>query len=854
MPFLAPVLGALGGSAFITQLLVGTALTVAGTLLSQAMAPKPPEQRDPGVSLTMQIGGNSPLSFLVGTAATAGHRTYAGSWGQDGQTPNAYFVDVRELANVPVTSLSGVYVEGERGDVLWFEPHAEFGYPISQGRRDGVDHLWVKFYDGNQTVADPYLRSRFGGHPDRPYDADMIGYGTPYCVVTQRYHRELWQGRTPALLFEVNGMKLYDIRKDSAAGGSGLHRRNNPSTWEFTRNPYVIAYHAAFMGIYVGTEWVWGLQNLPSSRLPVSAWIAAMNEADRVLTGQWAGTQFTIGGEITVDMQPADFLDQVAKSSLGRFIETAGSYKPRCGLPGAAVWSFTEAQLSISDPKTFTPFPGLESTHNTIRPTYTEPAEAWKTKPAPDATDAAMIASDGNRELVAGLAFPLVTDNPQAQRLAYSYLQDGRRFRILQATFHPLSWLLEPGDVIDGTLLDEGFAGKSFEILEMSGRRTFVQTLTLREVDPADFDAPDSAYQEWSVGPIQTVYPAPQPATGISFAPYVFTDNQGRNRRPAIEGFYQGGMEDIEYFAVQVRRPGDTLPFFEGEFPYQDDVFAVASQPIFSNSFVPNMDLEIRGKYVPYSARTTSWTSWLTVTTPDVRLIAGLDFDPYEGGPSLDDLNEDLKGLLGFMGHDLRNVVEDTQALAVRVGEQDLANRQTFQKQGALYSRKIFVLENQLVARIEELRVEIEDVVNTAIDVLRVDVDTLEGVVTAQGEAITALDVLVGNNSANGYFRANVVATEAGAQATIGLSTSATADGATATAALFLSAIGGGLSRVTVVADQFVVRSPAGLSNPLVYDGTALRLNVANIGTVNAGILQGPAVLINLNTGFFSFG
>ncbi len=381
MPFLAAPIAGLFGGGFIAQLLVGTALYVGGTLLSQALAPKPPQQKDPGVSLSMRIGGDSPLSFIVGTAATGGHRIYAGAWGQDGETPNAYFADVLELANAPLDGLSAVYVNGERATLLTGEAHAQFGIPVQQGRKGGKDHLWVKFYDGRQTTPDAYLRAKFGGLTERPYEADMVGEGTAYAVVTTRYNRDLWKSGAPKMLFEVRGIRCYDIRKDSTAGGSGSHRRNDPSTWEWSENPYVIGYNTAFMGVYVGTEWLWGLQNLPALRLPTSAWIAAMNEADRTL-GAWDNQkQFTIGGEISVDMEPAAVLEEIARASMGRFIESAGSYKPRCGAPATSVWSFGEGELLVTDPRTITPFPGLEATHNTIEPTYSEPGEAWARKP-----------------------------------------------------------------------------------------------------------------------------------------------------------------------------------------------------------------------------------------------------------------------------------------------------------------------------------------------------------------------------------------------------------------------------------------------------------------------------------------
>ncbi|WP_244640914.1 phage tail protein, partial [Pelagibacterium lentulum] len=675
MPFLAPIAAALIGGGFATQLLVGTAFAVGGALLSQAMAPKPPKQVDPGVSLNLRLGGNEPLSFLVGTTAVAGHRVYAGTWGQVGETPNAYLVDVLEIANLPVDGYNGVFVNGEWGTIRWNEPHSEFGYPVNQGRKGGKDHLWVKFYDGRQTVPDAYLRNRFGNHPDRPYTEDMVGRGNAYVIVTVRYNRELWQNGAPSILSEVRGLRCYDLRKDSTVGGSGAHRRNNPETWEWTANPYVIAYNAAFMGVYFGSEWVWGLQNLPALRLPQSAWIAAMNEADRTLAAWDNQKQFTIGGEITVDMEPAAVLEEIARSSMGRFIESAGSYKPRCGAPGTSVWSFGEGELLITDPRTITPFPGLENTHNYVEVSYSEPGEAWGPKAAPAQTNAAYVTADGNRKLSAGLNLPMVNRNEQAQRLAYSYLEDGRRFRMFQASFHPITWLLEPGDVIDGTILSEGYNGKQFEILEMSGRRTFVQTMTLREIDPSDFDPPASAKQPWSVGPIHTIYPPAQPATGVSFAPYIFFDNEANARRPGIEAFYQGGMDDIEYFRVQVRWPGSELPFFDGEFAYRDDIVGTASQPIFSTSFVPNADLEVRGKYVPFSARETDWTSWLAVPTPDIKLGP---LDVIYGDIDLDELGKQVEGLLDWMGGNIRDVIEQAQAQAVLTGDQELANAMQF--------------------------------------------------------------------------------------------------------------------------------------------------------------------------------
>ena len=52
--------------------------------------------------------------------------------------------------------------------------------------KDGKDHLWIKFYDGNQTNADPYLVSTFQNDSDRAYTVNRVGNGIPYVIITAR--------------------------------------------------------------------------------------------------------------------------------------------------------------------------------------------------------------------------------------------------------------------------------------------------------------------------------------------------------------------------------------------------------------------------------------------------------------------------------------------------------------------------------------------------------------------------------------------------------------------------------------------------------------------------------------------
>lgn len=61
-----------------------------------------------------------------------------------------------------------------------------FGLPASTA---GL--AWVKYYDGSQSTADPYLLAQYGSYPNRPWTSDMIGRGLCYAIVTFRHNPEV---------------------------------------------------------------------------------------------------------------------------------------------------------------------------------------------------------------------------------------------------------------------------------------------------------------------------------------------------------------------------------------------------------------------------------------------------------------------------------------------------------------------------------------------------------------------------------------------------------------------------------------------------------------------------------------
>src|SRR5690606_14065191 len=124
-------------------------------------------------------------------------------------------------------------------------------------------HAWIKHYRGTQLSPDPYLRAKFGSHPVYPYGEDMVGRGVAYYIVTTRRPGPDDQDLLSSpikVLPEPGPILQYDLRKDSSAGGSGLHRWGDHSTYEPSSNLMVQAYNVA-RGIHYNGEWIFGGQN-----------------------------------------------------------------------------------------------------------------------------------------------------------------------------------------------------------------------------------------------------------------------------------------------------------------------------------------------------------------------------------------------------------------------------------------------------------------------------------------------------------------------------------------------------------------------------------------------------------------
>lgn len=602
----------IGGLGAIGSFLLKTAVGLGVSLLAQSLAGK---SKDPAFSIngTLQGGGDISRSFIMGRTATAGSLVFVNTWGQDGDTPNAYLTQVIALSDMPIRGLVEVWVNGER---VTLGAASERGQVVNEY----TDSLWIKFYDGTQTTADSFLYTSVS-NGNRWWNPDRIGRGVAYAIVTARVSKNMFSG-VPSFKFVLDGMRLYDPSRDSSVGGAGGQRWADPATWGGDGDflPAVQIYNL-LRGITFNSQWVYGLQNLSSARLPLPWWITQIEKcrAGVLEATGWVNT-YRSGGEIQVEAPLSSAIEALLTACQGKISEVGGVYYLHCGAPDNPVIAFTDDDILSTEEQEFTPFLGLSDTINGVSANYPSPDDGWVVKTAPPLYRADLEVLDGNRRLMADVDLNFVPYAEQVQRLMRSALEEARRFRRHTIVLPPKFWAYAtPGTIFAWTSERNGYDNKLMRIDGVADRANLDVMIDITEVDPSDYDwNTGSDFQPPVDGQLGVIRPSPQAIVDWYAEPWIITDTAGEPRRPAIRLTWDnsdGRLDDVIGIEYEVRLQATLDKVTEG----RTDQPQVGSM-IISQSLLPQDDYVVRGRYIPGGDRPVLWSGFLQVTTPNVRL------------------------------------------------------------------------------------------------------------------------------------------------------------------------------------------------------------------------------------------
>lgn len=427
------------------------ALVAAGVSLLNQTLTGPRTPRRAAAAATLQIG-EQPRQAVFGRSAVGGTLVDAFNFG--GRYGTDWEVLVIALADHRCDALEGFFVD---------DTYVAF---TGDGNVAGFNsQLQVFFRDGRWDQTVPAILTTNGPG----WTANDRGRGVAWVAVAYKLDAEdarnpIFPSGRPRFRWVVRGLRCYDPRLDSTVGGSGAHRRDNPATWQFSENPIVIR-HNWVRGIYAGdrvTEPGMLLigRGLSDIEAPPANVFPRANLCDEIVGGQ---PRYRIGGVVGSTEAFIEVESDFAAAVAGTISQPQGAVEVDPGQAKAPVAHFTDGDLVVGSKVIWNE--GIlgqqdDDWVNTVVARFIDPAQRWAVRGAPVRRDLADVIADGApREAQPQL--DLVTNAPQAQRVAEIIRRFGRLWGRAQVTLPPRFAFIEEGDWVTWQS-DRYFGGATF--------------------------------------------------------------------------------------------------------------------------------------------------------------------------------------------------------------------------------------------------------------------------------------------------------------------------------------------------------------------------------------------------------
>lgn len=826
MPFLAPIFTAIGGLvssvaawAAASPILAGIAQTAFGIALKYAVnALFPPKTQSRASELETQYGANIPRSVILGTCATEGHHIYRNSYGSGGRLIQDVFV----LSSFRITAVPRVRYNGQWRILSQQDANGYWLVPNEGTSGDDHDNVRVKFFYGTMDQqAEPTLINN--ARPAGRWTANHRGAGVAYAVVFSELRKNGDGLTSPAkLLFEVVGAPLYDWRKDSTMGGSGPHRWDDQSTWEYSDNPVVQIYNLE-RGFFNGTQRMVG-KAVRASRLPLAEYTQAANICDEVMSD---GSKRYRAHAIAKDGPGANHdanLTPILEAMCGSWVERVDGEFPIAGAPQAIVATITDDDIKRGAPLRFSAKRKRTELINTVAASYVSPDDFYETKDAATRIDEGALAED-RETLASAIPYAAVTDVRQVDRLADIAIRGARYQASAEIVVHPKFLdTIKEGRWVRWNSAKYG--DRTYQVLtrqlggiNSDGARDI--SIALQQISNGVFDP--TAYE--TDPPVIIVVPPPQylaEVQGFDVIPTIVKAD-GAGKLPGARLLWDT-IDDISVVGVDIEYwpANDPSQVFK-RFVTWDVVNVILVEGLTSLT-----DWFVRTRLRVDNGRSVAWSA----AKPFRTLNAQGDQNPidYEG------LADDLKGYLGWIGPQVRELIRQAEELATLTADNHNSNysdiqrltRQlssTFGNAQAMWQEDIIVATGPNSAIGQQLtRINAQLWDNTGasiIQLLQVRVDGVEDDVTAQANLITQLSSNIGEVSANATFRMGTYAAPSGWNSRIGMEVRGGTTDSYKSAGLFLD-VTNTQARIALIAEQIVFSNGTEFFKPFVIQNNVM--------------------------------
>jgi hypothetical protein len=431
---------------------------------------------------------NSGIPIIYGTRKVGGNLVFMETSGTD----NQYLYMILVLGEGEIDDITSIYVNDNV--VTWSGDLAD-----NTERTVHADD--TNFYKADPNDPDSSAESLITVRPhygsdSQTYDT-LVGAltswtsnhrlrGLAYISLKFKWNSDAFGG-IPQVHALVKGKKIYNPNLDgSITGGSGSHRQNTSSTWEYSDNP-----------IYQLLDY---LRNTTYGMSIADGYFDS-NFADWQTAGDVCDVNITpYSGADEIDLMDSHAVIDTSKKAIenvktfltgcrGLLNYTSGDYKILVETTGSASITLTEDNIiggiSVSSKS-------KNSRYNRVLVAFINPNKNYQSDevqypPIDDSAEASadqhanMKTADGGIVLEGRFDFPTITNPYQAREMAEIILRRSRSSLDVSLKADGNALELSIGDIVNITHATPGFSAKPFRVQAMSISSDMTASLTLSE-------------------------------------------------------------------------------------------------------------------------------------------------------------------------------------------------------------------------------------------------------------------------------------------------------------------------------------------------------------------------------------
>lgn len=391
-------------------------LETAGKLIKKALG-VPDVESQAAASQTLEIGGAFAPRMIVGEAVVSGRIVKYYKAARDDKEYHHFFLN---LAAHPCTSVTPYQIDGKQLSGL-----SGSGYLIEPRLGDQT---------GPTARALQYMPN---------VDSSFIGTNVTDIYAEFVIDPEIFPNGLQDLKMKVEGLRVYDPRKDSTGGGDGLHRIDDESTWEHTRNGALINFYwKLFKGGVVLPLEMFTMSNIAEQANICDELVNTLVNDETVLE-----PRYQCDGVFDLTDEPESVEQALLSSCEGAWIESAGQVILRvAAFQGPAIGTITQADCAeLPKRRPHTP---LSNRCNRVHATFISKDHFYQ------ATDMTPIESGflvNNRDrgvtYTHDLQLNFTNSNTMAQRLAVIHLQENAAGDTIELALNYTGLRVRPGTV-----------------------------------------------------------------------------------------------------------------------------------------------------------------------------------------------------------------------------------------------------------------------------------------------------------------------------------------------------------------------------------------------------------------------